>query len=85
MKILKMRFSILHTFHQISRTFYFWNDLDLAGDLDLWPKVTKKNLYNPRCVLDIYAKNEVDPTIGLGGVRPHTDRQTNRGPTAIIV
>ena len=35
MEILKMRFSILHTFHQISRTFYFWSDLDLAGDLDL--------------------------------------------------
>ena len=41
MEILKMRFSILHTFHQISRTFYFWSDLDLAGDLDLWPWGTK--------------------------------------------
>ena len=80
MKILKMRFSILHTFHQISRTFYFWNDLYLAGDLDLWPKVTKKNLYNPRYVLDIYAKNEVDPNIGLGGVQPQTDTQTEDLP-----
>ena len=40
-----------------------------SGDLDLWDMVTKKNLYNPGCVLDICAKNEVDPTIGLGGVR----------------
>jgi len=50
--------------------------------------VTKK-LYNPGSVLDICAKNEVDPTIGLGGVRPQTytqtDRQTDRGLTAIIV
>ena len=28
-------------------------------------------------MLDIYAKNEVDPMIGLGGVRPPTDRQTD--------
>ena len=41
MEILKMRFSILHTFHKISRTFYFWSDLDLAGDLDLCPWGTK--------------------------------------------
>ena len=51
-----------------------------------WPLVTlnfeiwspKKNLYNPRHVLDISAKNKVDPPIGLGGVRPQTDthRQT---------
>ena len=42
-----------------------------------WPLVTltfeiwsqKKNLYNPGFVLDIRATNEVDPTIGLGGVR----------------
>ena len=39
--------------------------------------VTQKNLYNPECVLDICAKNEVDPTIGLGGVRGHTHRQTH--------
>ena len=38
----------------------------------------KKNLYNPGRVLDICAKNEVDPTIGLGGVRPQTHRQTHR-------
>ena len=60
-----------------------------SGDLDLEDMVTKKNLYNPGCVLDICAKNEVDPTIGLGGVQPQThtqtDRQTDRGPTAIIV
>ena len=55
------------------------------GDLDLWDMVTKNNLYNPGCVLDICAKNEVDPTIGLGGVREHTNTHTNRGPTAIIV
>ena len=42
-------------------------------------------MYNPGRVLDICAKNEVDPTIGLGGVRGHTDRHTKRGPTAIIV
>ena len=41
MEILKMRFSNLHTFHQISRTFYFLSDLDLAGDLDLLIKVIK--------------------------------------------
>ena len=76
MEILKMRFTILHTFHQISRTFDFWNDLDLAGDLDLWLKVTKKNLYNPWYVFDICAKNEGDPTIGPGGVRPKTHTQT---------
>ena len=51
-----------------------------SGDLDLWDMVTKKNLYNPGCVLDILAKNDVDPTIGLGGVRPHTDRQTEDLP-----
>ena len=48
--------------------------------------VTKKNMYNPGCVLDICTKIEVDPTIGLGGVRQtHTDTHTHRGPTAIIV
>ena len=52
-----------------------------SGDLDLWDMVTKKNLYNPGRVLDICAKNEVDPTIGLGGVRPQTDRQTHRQRT----
>ena len=46
-------------------------------DLDLCDMLTKKNLYNPGRVLDIYAKNEVDPMIGLGGVRPPTDRQTH--------
>ena len=56
-----------------------------SGDLDLWDMVTKKNLYNPGRVLDICAKNEVDPTIGLGGVRGQTDTQTDRGPKAIIV
>ena len=56
-----------------------------SGDLDLWDMVTKKNLYNPGRVLVICAKNKVDPTIDLGGVRPQTDRHTNRGPTAIIV
>ena len=47
-----------------------------SGDLDLWDMVTKKNLYNPGCVLDICAKNGVDPTISLGGVRPQTDTHT---------
>ena len=56
-----------------------------SGDLDLWDMVIKKNLYNPRHVLDICAKNEVDPIISLGGVRPQTHTHTNRGPTAIIV
>ena len=58
-----------------------------SGDLDLGDMVTKENVYNPGCVLDIFAKNDVDPTISLGGVRPHTDTHThaNRGPTAIIV
>ena len=48
-----------------------------SGDLDLGDMVTKKNLYNPGCVLDICAKNEVHSTIGLGGVREHTDTHTN--------
>ena len=52
-----------------------------SGDLDLWDMVTKKNLYNPGRVLDICAKNEVDPTIGLGGVRPQTDRHTHKQRT----
>ena len=47
-----------------------------SGDLDLWDMVTKKNLYNPRCVLDIWAKNEVHPAIGLGGVLWQTDTHT---------
>ena len=34
-----------------------------SGDLDLWDMVTKKNLYNPGCVIDICAENEVDPMI----------------------
>ena len=35
-----MRFSILHTFQLISRTFRFLVDLDLAGDIDLMsPKI----------------------------------------------
>ena len=38
-------------------------------------------------MLDICAKNEVDPTIGLGEVQPQThrqtDRHTDRRPTAI--
>ena len=49
-----------------------------SGDLDLWDMVIKKNLYNPRHVLDICAKNEVDPIISLGGVRAHTDTHTHR-------
>ena len=47
-----------------------------SGDLDLWDMVTKKNLYNPGRVLDICAKNGVDPTISLGGVRPQTHTHT---------
>ena len=39
-----------------------------SDDLGLGYMVTIKNLYNPGCVLDICAKNEVGPTIGLGGV-----------------
>ena len=51
-----------------------------SGDLDLRDIVTQKNLYNPGCVLDICAKNDVDPTISLGGVRAQTDRQTEDLP-----
>ena len=54
----------------------------ISGDLDLWDMVTKKVMYNPWCVLNICAKNEVDPTIGLGGVWWNT--HTDIGPTAII-
>ena len=46
-----------------------------SGDLDLGIMVTK-NMYNPWFVLDICFKNEVDPTIGLGGVPGQTDTQT---------
>ena len=48
-----------------------------TGDLDLWNMVTK-NMYDSESVLDICAKNEVDPTIGLGGVREYTHRDTQR-------
>ena len=51
-----------------------------SGNLDLGDMVTKKIMYNPGCVLDICAKNEVDRTIGLGGVRAQTDRQTEDLP-----
>jgi hypothetical protein len=47
-----------------------------SGDLDLWDMVTKKNLYNPGRVLDIWAKNEGHPAISLGGVLWQTDTQT---------
>ena len=43
-----------------------------SGDLDLW-----KKLYNPGYVLDICAKNQVDPSCGLGGVCETSDRQTD--------
>ena len=46
-----------------------------TGDLDLWNMVTK-NMYDSESVLDICAKNEVDPTICLIGVRPQTDIHT---------
>ena len=49
---------------------------------EIW---SPKNMYNPGRMLDIWAKNEVDTTIGIGGVRGQTDRHTDRGPTAIIV
>ena len=55
------------------------------GDLDLGDMVTKNNLYNSGYVLDICTKNEVDPNIGLGGVRGQTYTHTNRGLMAIIV
>ena len=80
-----MGFPIFQTFQPISRNFHFLDnlDLDLVDDLDLWLKVTKKNLYNPWYVLDICAKNEGDPTIGigLGGVRPQTHTQTDKQRT----
>ena len=49
-----------------------------SGDLDLGDMFTKKNQYNPGRVLDICAKNDVDPTISLGGVWPHTHTHTDR-------
>ena len=48
-----------------------------SGDLDLWDMVTKKNLYNPGCVLGNLAKNDADPTSGLGGVCGTSHRQTD--------
>ena len=48
-----------------------------SGDRDLSDMVTKKNLYNPGCVLDIHAKNKADPTSGLGGVCGTSHRQTD--------
>ena len=56
-----------------------------SGDLDHGDMVTKKNMYNPGAVLCICAKNEVDPTIGLGEFRPqthtHTQTQTDEQRT----
>ena len=46
-------------------------------DLDLGDMVNNKNLYNPGCVLDIYAKYDVDLTISLGGVRPTKKEKTS--------
>ena len=67
--------------------------LEITKDRDelyhIWGMVYKKICKIPgvQRVLDISPKNVVDPTIGLGGVRPHTDTHTEtyRGPTAIIV
>jgi len=76
MEILKMRFSIIRTFQLISRTFhFFWDDIDLSGDLDLCSKVIKIFLCTPEYKLNILTKNEVDPTSGLGRVCGMTDRQ----------
>ena len=52
-----------------------------TGDLDLWNMVTK-NMYDSESVLDICAKNEVDPTTCLMVTVRYT--HTNRGPTTII-
>ena len=51
-----------------------YDDLDLCD-------MAIKYMYNPGGVFDICAKNEVDPTIGLGGVRPqtHTHKQRTYG------
>ena len=76
--ILMWRTSILHCYKEGKKL--QWPLVTL--NLEIW---SPENLYNPGCVLDICAKNEVHPTIGLGGVWHHTDTQTNRGPTAITV
>ena len=56
-----------------------------SGDLDLWDMVTKKKLYNPGSVLVNWAKNDADPTSGLGGVCETSDTQTDRRAYAIII
>ena len=61
--------------------YFFTIDTSMSsGDLDLWDIVTQKYLYNQGRVLDIGAKNEVDPTNGLGGVceTSHTHTHTDR-------
>ena len=77
-KLFKCRPSTLHCYKEGKTSM-------TSGDLDLWDMVMKKKICNPGRVLDICAKNEVDPTIVLGGVRPQTHRHTDRGHTAIIV
>ena len=76
-----MRFSILHTFHQISHTFDFWNDLDLAGDLDLWLKVTKKICTIPGMYLAFVPKMKVIQPLVLeefGHRQTHTQTEDLR-------
>ena len=47
-----------------------------SGDLELGDMVTKKTCTIPGVCLTFVPKIEVDPTIGLGGVRGHTDTHT---------
>ena len=47
--------------------------------------VTKKKLYNPGGGLVNWAKNDADPTSGLGGVCETSHRQTHRRAYAIII
>ena len=55
---------------------FFWDDLNLDSDLDLWSKVIKNIMCSLELEFSICAKIEADPTSGLGEVRGMTDRQT---------
>ena len=57
---------------------FFWDDLNLDSDLDLWSKVIKNIMCSLELEFSICAKIEADPTSGLGEVRGMTDRQTDR-------
>ena len=79
-KLGKWDFQFSTRFIKFPALWIFGVTLTLLVTLTFDLRPQKKNLYNPWYVLDICAKNEGDPTIGLGGVRAQTDRQTGDLP-----